>query len=344
MILDGSCEPHRAKIELVLELVSAMFLGRGDLPGMIKVSPDIKKDIYFLSPKGNRAYYDLHGVQEFSGFLVPPLTDDLRFTILIAERQFADFQYARTLAHELAHLQDYFRYYSENGNLGIKSPEEQARRYYREFYYWSEFHARRAGISFGSIYSWHFEYNLDLPPDGNYSMTIDLQTKGLEDALDRFLSNRASESANDLFWGVVAALVCYYARLSLNNAIGLDSIPDLTFPREKLAGAFGVPILALFPLLKSMRTYEEAVSSLPSLKSLFDRITAKLNADYPWSFLRSTYLDQLSAVQDEMRKAVESVGRTTSIADAFKSYADVFQSLGRRESSPQVGDKNKAKG
>jgi hypothetical protein len=341
MVIDDSCDPYRAKIEWMFEFFSKVFPGTKDFPCTIKMTADIEKDFLLLSPNRNEAPSGARDLKNFNGILIPSASDNPYFTLLIAERQFVDSQHVHTLAHELAHLQDYSRFFEENGNLNTRSKEEQNRLHYWEFYCWSEFHAKRVGLWFYSIYTWYFEHGLDMPPDDRYSFAIDPQTKSVQEPLDRFLAGRASASANDLLWDLVIALVGYYARLSLDEAIDQDSIPDPAFPREGLVLALGQPALELFKMLKGMRTYEEAIPALSSLNVLFGKITAKLNAGSPWWFPRPDFLEQLSTVQNQIHRAVESLGRFMSMTDEFKSYADIAQSLSRGSSGRDEEDKDK---
>jgi hypothetical protein len=281
MKIDGGSELYQSQAQTILEIFNALCQPERNLESscIIKITPDLKKDIYLFSSEKDKIRYDACGVPDLNGLLAQPLSDDLVFTILISEKQFADSQYIHTLIHELVHFHDYYRYYKENGNLYIKNVQEQDKHYFREFYCWSEFHAKSVGTHIFAIYTYHVEYELEVPPDGKYSMQIDPQTKTVEDSLDCFLSNKLPEKRNDLFWKFVYSLVGYYGRLSIDDVKNPAVIRDPSFPREKLLKAFGKPVIELFPLLKGMNTYEKALSGLPSLKSLFDQITRKLNND-----------------------------------------------------------------
>ncbi|MGA2362981.1 MAG: hypothetical protein ABSG73_11045 [Candidatus Aminicenantales bacterium] len=343
MVLDGSCKPFRKEIELLLKIFSMLSPGTEDLPCTIKVTADVEKDYNLLSPGGDKAQDGLRRLKDLNGVLVPSASENPSFTILISEQQFADLQYVHTLAHELVHLYDYSRFFKENGNLNLRGREEQEKAHYSEFCFWAEFHAKRVGTWFQCFYSWYGEHGLETPPDGRCSFSIDWQTKSVQEALDRFTAGRTSALANDLLWDLVLALVCYYGRLSLDEATGWDSIPDPAFPKEGLVAALGEPVLDLFTLLKRMRFYEEAVPLLPSLDGLFGKIAAKLNSGSPWWFPRPDFIDQITTVQAQMRKTIESLTQGLAANDFLKAYSDVFRALKLDKSASRDEDADKTK-
>ena len=301
MNIESSSELYKSQAQKLFEILNSVFKDEaGHYPSCtIKITPDIRRDIYLFSSEKEKKHFDSFGVPDFNGFLIQPSSEDLAFIILIAEKQFADSQYVHTLIHEIVHLHDYFRYYKDNGNLNIKSTAEQDKCYFREFYYWSEFHAKSVGILVYAIYTYHVEYKLEPPLDGKYSLAIDFQTNALEESLVCFLSNSLPGRRNDLFWDFIYTLVGYYGRLSIVDFKGPEAIPDPSFPRDKMLKSFGKPVIDLFALLKSMDTYEKAIPCLPSLKSLFDQIINKLNYDiFPWSISEANLRDRLSTLHN----------------------------------------------
>ncbi len=304
MVLDDSCGPYRDKIDFAIRVFSPLAPGIKDIPCQVGVAGEDETD---------------SRLGELNGCLIPPESSDLPFIILIAERQFKDSQYIHTLIHELMHLIDYYQFIEDNGNPNAKSPEELKRVYHWEFQCWAEFHAKQVGFWFYCIYRW-CECGNELPPDGRLTFeNVDWQAKSVEEPLDRFLAGRSSASANNLLWDLVLALVNYYARMSVAEYADINSFPDPAFPREKLVKALGEHALELFPLLKRMRAYTEAVPLLPSLSALFDKIVTKLNEDSPFSVLRSIQFDQFQAIQEQMRKLVESMTQSLPMTDTFKS-------------------------
>ena len=338
MKIESGSELYKSQAQTILEIFDDIFSPEKEyqLSCTIKITPDIRRDIYLLSSEKEKKHFDSFGVPDFNGFLIQPSSDDLAFTILIAEKQFADSQYVHTLIHELVHLHDYFRYYKEHGNLNIKSPAEQDKYFFREFYYWSEFHAKRTGNLIFAIYRYRVEYNLEAPPDGKYSFAIDFQTKGLEESLDRFLSNNSPERRNDLFWDFVYTLIGYYGRLSIAASEDPAAIPDPSFPRDKIHKAFGKAAIELFPLLKSMDSYEKALASWPSLKSLFDQIINNLNYDLsPWSIFEANLRDQLSTLHNQIQNLAQSLNQMTSISSFLKKESNISPSSERDGNKPR---------
>jgi hypothetical protein len=135
------------------------------------------------------------------------------------------------------------------------------------------------------------------------------------------LSNylRLSGRRNDLFWNFVYTLIGYYGRLSIFGSEDPAAIPDPSFPRDKIHKAFGKPAIDLFPLLKSMDTYEKALPSLPSLKSLFNQIINKLNYDVsPWSIFEANLKDQFSPIYNQIQGLVQSLSQLTSLNSFLK--------------------------
>jgi hypothetical protein len=311
MLLDGSCEPYREQIEPVLKIFWMLAPDAEGLPCTLKVTADIRRDLLLLSPGADEAQAARGRLTDFNGVLIPCAPGD-SFTILISERQFTDLSYVHTLAHELAHLHDYSRFFRESGYLNEKGREEQEKAHFWEFYVWAEFHARRVGVWFRCMHSWCGEHGLDIPPDGRLPMTISFHAKDVEDAVDRLIVGRSTAAANDLLWKLIIELAWYYARLSLDESIGPDSIPDSAFPRQKLARVLGEPALELFALLRRMRTYDEAIPLLPSLDALFGKITSKLNEGLPWRFPWPDLINQISTTHAQMLKAVEAIGKSTS--------------------------------
>lgn len=301
--LDESCEPHKGKIEFIIDAFSPL-------------APEIKGIACTIKVAGQD-----ERLGDLNGCMVAPDSDGLPFTILIAERQFKDSQYVHTLIHELAHLLDYSQFAKEHGNPNAMNPQEKEKVHSWEFYLWAEYHAKQVGFWFFGIYRW-YECGNETPPDGRYSFEeVDWQARNVEEPLSRLLASRFSPEANKHLWDTILALVNYYARMSIAEGVSEDSIPDPAFPRDKLVAAFGAPVLELFPLLRRMRCYAEAIPLLPSLSALFDKIIAKLNAESRWSALRSIQFDKLSGVQEQMRKIVESFAQVAPMVDAIKSIA-----------------------
>lgn len=303
MTLDESCELHKGKIESIIDAFSSL-------------APEIKGIGCTIKVAGQD-----ERLGDLNGRMIAPYSDGLTFTILIAERQFKDSQYVHTLIHELVHLIDYSQFVKAHGNPNAMNPREKEEAHSWEFHLWAEYHAKQVGFWFFGIYRW-YECGNETPPDGRYSFEeVDWQAKSVEEPLSRLLASRFSPEANKHLWDTILALVNYYARLSIAEGVNEDSIPDPAFPRDKLVAAFGSPALELFPLLRRMRCYDEAIPLLPSLSALFDKIIARLNAESQWSALRSIQFDQLSDVQEQMRKIVESFAQVAPMAEAIKSIA-----------------------
>jgi hypothetical protein len=330
MKIEGGSELYKSQAKTILEIFNSVFQPEKEPSCTIKITPDIKRDIYLLSSEKEKKYYESFGVPDFNGFLSQPSPEDLAFIILVAEKQFADSQHVHTLIHELVHLHDYFRYYKENGNLCIKSKAEQDKCYYREFYYWSEFHAKSVGILIYAIYTYRIEYNLEAPPDGKYSFVLDFQTKALEESLDCFLSNSSPERRNDLFWDFVRNLVSYYGRLSIVDSKEPGAIPDPSFPRDKILKSFGKPAIDFFPLLKSMDSYEKAIPRLPLLKALFDQIIDKLNYVLsPWSIFDANLRDQIITLHSLIQNITQPLSQRTSMSFFIKKESNNSSSTER---------------
>ena len=282
MNVESSSDLYRRQTEAVIEFFTCSFnLGAEfSLSCPIKICPNIKNDIYRLSSDDHKRKFDITGIPNLNGYLVQPRSDELDFTILISEKQFIDSQYVHTIVHELVHLNDYFRYYQENGNLSIRGSAEQDKAFYREFFYWSEFHAKRIGFIVYAIYKYHIEDELEAPPNGKYEFSIDFQTKSIIDSLDRFLSNTLPALRNDLFWDFISALIGYYGRQSVPDTEDPAMILDEAFPRDKLIKTFGKPVIELFPLLRTMVISDNHYSRLTTI------IIPVFGVHYPGSFGR----------------------------------------------------------
>jgi len=315
MNIESSSELYRHQAETAIDFFTSSFNLGADysLSCPIKICPDIKKDIYRLSSDDHKRKFDITGVPDLNGYLVQPKSDELDFIILISEKQFIDLQYIHTIVHELVHLNDYFRYYQKNGNLSIRGSAEQNKAYYREFYYWSEFHAKRIGFIVYAIYKYRIEAELEAPPNDKYEFIIDFQTKSIIDSLDRFLSNTLPALRNDLFWDFISTLIGYYGRQSVPDTEDPAMILDEAFPRDKLIKTFGNPVIDLFPLLRVMDTYEKAIPRLPSLNTHLESIITKLNTDIsPWSYLETIMHSQLPSIYEQLQDMVHSLNNLPS--------------------------------
>ncbi len=273
-------EQYTAEIcELYLLCKKEMLPSNARAPTVnLRITDDFQQDCYRLSYQKDRDYFDVHGVPDLNGRVILPFDESLTFTVLIASRQFQDDQYQHTTVHEFTHVFDYHRLFLYHGNLYIASEEIRQENYFTEFYYWSEYHAKRFGMEYYAIRKW-LEVNQDLPEDGQPGFaSVDFQTQYLVNQLKQLDPNLCSvQDVNLVFWSVLEDLVQYYGRQAAFQKPHLDELPDNRIPRDLLEATLGPDSLRLYWTLLPCRTYEECGSHLGSIRTDMRAITKHVN-------------------------------------------------------------------
>ncbi len=148
-ILSQDNFPHRKKItDLISEVFTKddlVFLKNKRL--IIHIPENQKQIIYELANDDHKSDYDINGIMETNGHVALPKDDKAtEFNIVFNKDIFDDLEYFSTVTHELNHIIDYSRYFNDKGNVYLLDKIRRSELYYFEFYFWTEFKSKRAGV------------------------------------------------------------------------------------------------------------------------------------------------------------------------------------------------------
>jgi len=138
------------------------------------------------------------------------------------------------------------------------SNEELDIKLFWEFYYWSEFHAKKRGCGIYYIWKWHKITGRESPKNGKYPFSkIDFQITSLNEKLEEVirLKKLGQLTNSGAFYNFFEELMSFLGRLSLSYR-SLNDFPD--FQHDFFKKYFGNSTEKIFVLLQSMHNYDKA--------------------------------------------------------------------------------------
>ncbi len=219
---------------------------------LIKVSVNYEKDVFDNSSIEQQENMTLMGLPYHAMTIIPSDLDYSKFIIFLRESVFTDYQHYSTLYHEFTHTIDFINYFNDYGNVYIKDEVSKQLCYYYEFYFWTEYNAKKRGLQ-------RFYYEIE-----KYNYEINLV-----DSTSNFLSSL--QSRNTQFINLYH-LVHFFARLSLFETKGLFSFSSAIFPKKVILETFGSSSIALYDLFKEMDDYTSFKGNLLEITRLISDI------------------------------------------------------------------------
>jgi hypothetical protein len=209
------------------------------------------------------------------GILIPPNSEELKFTILFKSKIFNNDQYLPVMIHEFTHLFDHVRYIDDYGYIHLKNEIEKGLNFYNEFHNWTEFHSQRNSM----VYYISFKFGKEYPKRKHLDDLIQASCEDfkLEILIKKLNEFKRIKSLTDLFDEVFMrvfgdffqTLMYYYGRASVFQNPNEKDFPDKDFPKELLIQNFGSNIVDIYDLLLDMITYNNAKEKLKEFYELY---------------------------------------------------------------------------
>lgn len=214
----------------------------------LRVPNNFNTVFYQLSNSKAKSYLLEYGFPVHNALTILPTDSNYsKFIILFRENIFNDYEYFSTVTHELCHLIDFLNYFKDNGNIYNGNAT------YDEFYYWTEFNAKRKGIE---------------------RIMIELNKEKLSISLERASELFLEEiSKNKSLKKQVYLLVHFFARLSIFDKAEDLEFDKKVFPKDKLFRVFGENLIDLYRILLVSNDYSEFKKNRLQLKQILDIIT-----------------------------------------------------------------------
>ncbi len=169
-----------------------------------------------------------------------------------------------TLAHEFAHIQDFYAFAQKHGYrnpLDVQKDEQ-----FTVFYFWTEFHARRVGYGiYRQLIVADRPQSTEVQIRHIAEREIPFQLGMLRDGLKEY----AGKNEPLLY---MYELIQFLARYSVWNDLFSSRFSTAFFP-QKLTGVFGEKILDLYAYLHAHQDFESFFASLFELRRLADSFT-----------------------------------------------------------------------
>jgi len=263
-------EQHKNNIDSLIEIASSIFDIADSEDLTIITTHKFKEDFLKYSSEFDKCLIQQSELPDLNGALILPRDEVKEFRIILNTRQFETNDYIHTFFHEVVHYLDYKYYFSKFGNVYGMSEDKRDELYFYEYSYWSEYHAKKIGITLlyyktmldehgGILDDWK-----NIIQVGFQSNTLSAKTKKL-DPLKRIISgNEMNEYFNFLFG--------YYGRASIFQNENSTHIPIEDFPESLLLTIFGKAIIDLYYFLIKNNEYDSIVSNLYKLKGLLKEI------------------------------------------------------------------------
>jgi len=211
----------------------------------IIVSKNYNSDFFKYSNNLAINYYKEKGIPENKALTILP--NDInysKFIIVVKENVFDDKEYFSTIIHELTHVIDFINHFNNLGNVYYGNAV------YDEFYFWTEFNAKRAGLE---------RLQKELNKTG---LIISLKSS----AEIFILENNKMISANEKVYN----LVHFLARISIYDEMKNLAFDEQEFPRQFIISVFGSKTFKLYDLLNIAYNYEKFKVLKESIRETID--------------------------------------------------------------------------
>jgi hypothetical protein len=214
------------------------------------ISTNFDGDFFNFSNEFSKRYFKQKGIPNHNAITILPEDENFsKFTVLFRNELFDSLEFYSTVFHELTHLKDYLNYFSENGNVYKGLPK------YDEFFFWTEFNAKKKGIQ---------RLLLELEKDES--------SISLEIATDNFI-NELSQTNN--INHKLYLLMHFLARLSVFDKKGNLEFDDDVYPKKYIESVYSNQIEALYIILFEINEYKKFVDKRKEMQILIDKIREK---------------------------------------------------------------------
>jgi hypothetical protein len=191
--------------------------------------------VYKYATDEDKEHYDKCGYSTSQGnFSINTEKNKISFKLIINSVVFDKFQYFSTITHEFTHAVDFSEYIKKYGNPNNMSRSLKNLNYYFEFFLWTEFNAKRIGVS-------RLQKELD-----KHSKEIIISTSG-------FIQDVAGQVDNI---PRLYHLMHFFGRISAsqNSLIKLD--PNI-YPKKYLELTFGTNTVAIHSIIEQMNDFKD---------------------------------------------------------------------------------------
>lgn len=205
-----------------------------------------------LSPADQQSYLKEFGVNHNALFVEPNNELYSRYFILLKEDLFNGIEYHSTIFHELTHVVDFNDYFNRYGNVFLKDHTHKSHRYYYEFFFWTEFHAKFIGIK-----------NIKKVIEENGGSI------GLERMADLFIESINNQEG---IFQCLYELMHFFARLANCETSGLSDFNTYIFPMDFIIKTFGESSIDLYYLFRGLKSFDEFDLKKIEIKQIIDSI------------------------------------------------------------------------
>ncbi|MBF4473192.1 hypothetical protein [Flavobacterium sp. HJJ] len=113
----------------------------------IIIPKDFGSTVYKYAIDEEKAHYDANGFSTSNGnFSITTENNIICFKLIINSPVFEDSLYLSTITHEFTHAVDFSEYINRYSNPFLMNSFMKNKNYYREFYLWTEYNAKKKGL------------------------------------------------------------------------------------------------------------------------------------------------------------------------------------------------------
>lgn len=210
------------------------------------IPKDYGATVYKYAIDEEKKYYDKNGFSTSLGnFSIVNENDVICFKLLINPIAFEDSLYLSTITHEFTHAIDFSGYINKYGNPFTMNTYMKNYNYYREFYLWTEFNAKKKGL---------LRYQKELDKD-NLKLSI---------SVENFIQEVNSEtySLPQLY-----QLMHFFARVFVCNNKGYKFEMDF-YIRNFLFSKFGSNAFSIQTTIEKIKDFKDFEKEKDLLKYL----------------------------------------------------------------------------
>lgn len=215
----------------------------------IFVPINMKQKIFEYSTEDEIREHNIYGFKTGNGNVsLPKSTTSKDYVISLDKSIFSEYEYFSTIAHEITHIIDFSAYFSKYGNVYILNKNERTNLYYKEFYLWTEFNAKKNGIKRLQLEFDNYGWNIPL---------IKTTKRAIEDI-----------EKEDYKYNKLYHLMHFFGRISVYDDDDMIIYDNDIFPLDFLENYFNIDIRKLYFILKKIENFDDFEKYKTILKEL----------------------------------------------------------------------------
>lgn len=202
-------------------------------------------------------------IQDLNGTVVFPKDKDGIHYVLISEKDFQDRRYPfiDTIIHELTHIYDLMNFATEFCGGSYELVEQHG--LFKDFYYWTEFHAKHVGYSLYRKILYQF-YDIKFNKEDQLGYILNTE---LKDRYDELLQNLKEHQYDKDITICIYSIIQFLGRFSVWQDLFQEITPHWYLP-DYFQGNYRALVIGIYKLLCSMDDYGIAISKLNQLEML----------------------------------------------------------------------------